>query len=140
MYQIPVRVSNGREQLQYLQDRTLLKVSKLKLYLSGKSLLPPAYRTGSSICQPEAGALSKGEFPLIKGGQGVVILSFAITPHRKFFGTPLFKITPRLPLPAGESACVRKDKRVKGVMIPIEEGRHLMLTYSGLLCTVLSLF
>jgi len=48
--------------------------------LSRKSLLTPAYRTGRSLCQPEAGALSKGEFPLIKGGQGVVILSFAITP------------------------------------------------------------
>jgi hypothetical protein len=38
----------------------ILKVSKLKLYLSRKSLLTPAYRTGRSLCQPEVGALSKG--------------------------------------------------------------------------------
>jgi hypothetical protein len=33
-----------------------------------------------------------GEFPLIKGGQGVVVPSFAIMPSRKFFGTPPLKI------------------------------------------------
>jgi hypothetical protein len=56
----------------------LLRVSKLKPYLSRKSLLTPAYRTGRSLCQPEVGALSKGGIPPYqRGRQGVVAPSFS---------------------------------------------------------------
>jgi cobyrinic acid a,c-diamide synthase len=64
--------------LKYMDVDMVLKISRGRAdSLLGKSLPTPAYRTGRSLCQPEVGALSKGGFPLIKGGQGVVIPSLA---------------------------------------------------------------
>jgi len=87
----------------------------MKIFIYKIPLHPPRY--GSST-------FPTGEFPLIKGGKGVVVPSLAITPPPS---APLFKITP----PGSASPPLKIRGGQRGVMIPIggrgsydpEEGR-----------------
>jgi len=55
-----------------------MELFDMKEPFSTKSLLTPAYRTGRSLCKRE-------EFPLIKGGQGVVDPSLTKRGAGRFF-------------------------------------------------------